>query len=61
MTMMERRLKSTRFLRRQDLKAIEDGWLSTNCKRGRVHSGCASCFSLKCSCLCHKRVVPAAR
>lgn len=42
------------------LKPVETGWVSAACQR-RTQNGCTHCFSLKCSCVCHTRVLPAAR
>ena len=60
MTMIDRRVKAQRTLRRQNSKVVEDGWLSAACKNGTT-KGCTHCSSLKCSCRCHLKVLPAAQ
>ena len=47
-----------RLERIQTAEAVETPWISTACKRGQHSHGCCLCFSLKCTCNCHKRCVP---
>ena len=54
-TVLESRIHA-RVSAMHDSPTNEPDWISKACKRGRVHTGCSDCYSLKCACDCHRKI-----